>query len=61
MNNASKHSLQRTESLDSLNVRDMITVPEIDIDKMEDKEVTERFYREWQQCGQKAQLKRRNK
>lgn len=54
MNNANKHSLQRTESLDSLNVREMADFPEIDIDKMEDKEVTERFYREWQQYGQKA-------
>lgn len=44
--------------LDSLNVRDMADVPEIDIDKMEDKEVTERFRREWK-TTQYADLKGR--
>ena len=44
--------------LDSLNVREMADVPEIDIDKMEDKEVTERFRREWK-AAQYADLKGR--
>lgn len=44
--------------LDSLNVREMANVPEIDIDKMEDKEVTERFRREWK-AAQYADLKGR--
>ena len=44
--------------LDSLNVREMVDVPEIDIDKMEDKEVTERFRREWK-AAQYADLKGR--
>lgn len=44
--------------LDSLNVRQMADVPEIDIDKMEDKEVTERFRREWK-AAQYADLKGR--
>lgn len=44
--------------LDSLNVREMADVPEIDIDKMEDKEVTERFRRE-RKAAQYADLKGR--
>ena len=44
--------------LDSLNVREMADVPEIDIGKMEDKEVTERFRREWK-AAQYADLKGR--
>ena len=47
-----------TAGLDSLNVREMASVPEIDIDKMEDKEVTERFRREWK-TAQYADLKGR--
>jgi hypothetical protein len=45
-------------SLDSLNVRQMADVPEIGIDKMEDKEATERFRREWK-ASQYADLKGR--
>lgn len=44
--------------LDSLNVREMADVPEIDIDKMEDKEATEQFRREWK-TAQYADLKGR--
>ena len=44
--------------LGSLNVREMANVPEIDIDKMEDKEVKERFRREWK-AAQYADLKGR--
>lgn len=43
---------------ENLNVREMANVPEIDIDKMEDKEVTERFRREWK-AAQYADLKGR--
>lgn len=42
--------------LDSLNVREMTDVSEIDTDKMENKEVTERFRREWK-AAQYADLK----
>ena len=44
--------------LDSLNVREMANVPEIDIDKMEDKEDTEQFRRE-RKAAQYADLKGR--
>ena len=44
--------------LDSLNVRQMADVPEIDIDKMEDKEATEQFRREWK-AAQYADMKGR--